>query len=864
MNRQKLIEAIIRSRRSLERPDSIPLHKGEAEGGCGVIGIASSVPLPGRHLLQSLQQMRNRGNSKGGGMAAVGLAPDFFGVSRDILENDYLLAVAYLDHTVRDRVEADFIKPTFELDHTLRLPTLPDFRAIPGLDVEPPEVFCYFGRVRPEVRSRFAREQGLVGEPAAAIEDEIVYQNTYRLNKNFYQSTGETQAFVLSHGKNMIMLKMVGYGDDVIRYYRLEDLQAHVWIGHHRYPTKGKVWHPGGAHPFLGMHEALVHNGDFANYASICTYLAQRNIYPLFLTDTEVAVLVFDLHHRLYGYPLEYVIEAMAPTTERDFTLLPPEKQRVYQMLQEAHMHGSPDGPWFFLVAQSAPLNRAYRLIGITDTSMLRPQVFAIQQGSESIGFAASEKQAIDAALESLSAEDPRFWSRADLYWNARGGSHTDGGAFIFTVQPNGPSHTLVCTDKFGRRIEAERSKRPLARLQAGAESAALNRPTLIRQDLSAGNLFAQLCQSIPTWDYDDALLFLKGLERTATNDDDRSRAIELLTLLMDRRYATGTLKRSGLLSLVDRSFANVVENIRRSPSRNYVGMGLGDRLPEPRHPEQVLVMDARGYPSEGNESLARAMITMYQRGFRRFIIANTRGQRFIGCGLGPNGQGVRIDVYGSSGDYLASGIDGSEVVVHGTAQDQLAQIMKDGTLVVHGDVGQTFMYAAKGGKVFVLGNAAGRPLINAVGRPHVVINGTCLDYLAESFMAGDPLNGGGFVILNGITFAEDGTIVELDTPYPGGNIFSLASGGAIYVRDPQRKISAEQLNGGEFVPLEDRDWPLLRPHLEENERLFGIPLERLLTVEGRLSPPERVYRKIRPAGHKALLPEEAWVRKHS
>ena len=63
---------------------------------------------------------------------------------------------------------------------------------------------------------------------------------------------------------------------------------------------------------------------------------------------------------------------------------------------------------------------------------------------------------------------------------------------------------------------------------------------------------------------------------------------------------------------------------------------------------------------------------------------------------------------------------------------------MKRGKLVVHGDVGQTFMYGAKGGEVYIMGNAAGRPLINAVGRPRVVINGTALDFLAESFMAGD------------------------------------------------------------------------------------------------------------------------------
>ena len=98
-----------------------------------------------------------------------------------------------------------------------------------------------------------------------------------------------------------------------------------------------------------------MHNGDFANYYSICEYLAQRHIHPLFLTDTEVAALLFDLLHRTYRYPLEYVIEAFAPTTERDFTLLPEDKQKIYQLLQRTHMHGSPDGPWFFLIAQSDP-----------------------------------------------------------------------------------------------------------------------------------------------------------------------------------------------------------------------------------------------------------------------------------------------------------------------------------------------------------------------------------------------------------------------------------------------------------------------------------------------------------------------------
>ena len=267
--------------------------------------------------------------------------------------------------------------------------------------------------------------------------------------------------------------------------------------------------------------------------------------------------------------------------------------------------------------------------------------------------------------------------------------------------------------------------------------------------------------------------------------------------------------------------------------------------LRRPGKAEKVLVADAGKFQPEGDESFSRIISEAYSLGWKRFICFGQRGQRFLGCGFGPDTKGVRIDSFGSSGDYLGSGMDGLEIYVHGNAQDQLGQIMKSGKLVVYGDVGQTFMYGAKGGEVYVLGNAAGRPLINAVGKPRVVINGTALDYLAESFMAGDPYKGGGFVILNGLTFDKDGKVVPQEIPYPGSNIFSLASGGAIFVRDPHQTIVPEQLNGGQILPFTERDWKLILPYLKENERLFGIPIEELLTVDGKKRKPEEVYRTI-------------------
>ena len=106
--------------------------------------------------------------------------------------------------------------------------------------------------------------------------------------------------------------------------------------------------------------------------------------------------------------------------------------------------------------------NDQFQLIGITDTAMLRPQVFALQEGEVQIGLICSEKQAIDATLISLEREDPRFRPIADKYWNARGGSYTDGGAFIFSLKDTGDgsgNKQLICTDKFGKVIETPKDK---------------------------------------------------------------------------------------------------------------------------------------------------------------------------------------------------------------------------------------------------------------------------------------------------------------------------------------------------------------------------------------------------------------------
>ncbi len=857
---------ILASRAKLPRGNA-PYEKSSEEGGCGVTGFIASIPVGGRHIFAPSIQMHNRGNGKGGGIAAVGLSARELGVTQEVLDTHYLLQIALLDPRCRSEVEASNIAPFLEVHKAERIPTLDDYRDVVGLEVKPPDVWRYFVRVKKDVLDQFIEQNKLEDIDPHRVEDEYIYQNSFHLNQGFYASRGEKRAFVLSHGRNIMVLKIVGYAEQVAQYYLLEDFKAHGWIAHQRYPTKGRVWHPGGAHPFIGLDEALVHNGDFANYYTVCEYLGQHNIFPQFLTDTEVSVLLFDLWHRIYGYPMEYIIEAMAPTTEHDFDQLPLEKQRVYRYIQAVHIPSSPDGPWFFIIARNNPCKKQFQLIGITDTSMLRPQVFALEEGEVKIGLICSEKQAIDATLKSLAAEDGRFCPIADRYWNARGGSATDGGAFIFTVMDAGhgdESKQLICTNKFGEIIRTPVNQRHSKSSSKSPALADTRQITLaVENGLATDDIaiIKDYCRrSLAGWNY-ESLRYLcdRLIAKAGESDNHKAKVIAVLTYLNDCHFSTGNKKRGSVTQIILESLTRIFKSspgLRENSGSIYrhIDWNTRETIRAPQASERILVLDAGEFPPEGQDCDARLICRAYQLGWHQFICYGYRGQRFCGCGLGKDSGGVRIDVYGSSGDYLASGIDGLEIFVHGNAQDQVGQIMKHGKLVIHGDVGQTFMYGAKGGEAFVLGNAAGRPLINAVGRPKVVINGTCLDYLAESFMAGDPLNGGGFIIVNGIEFDEEGNIADQTTPYPGSNLFSLASGGAIYLRDPYHRVVDDQLNGGEFVDLSPADWKLIFPYLKENERLFGISVEKdILTLNGERKSYQEIYRKVQAVKLKVL-----------
>ena len=159
-NRETIINRILAGRAKLPQ-GNISSKKAAEEGGCGVTGFISSIPVGGRHIFEPSVQMHNRGNGKGGGIAAVGLSADSLGVTQDVLDTHYMLQIALLDPEARGDVEKTNIEPYLEISKAGKIPAVDDYRDIAGLEVRPPDVWRYFVRVKRDVLDRFIGDNGL-------------------------------------------------------------------------------------------------------------------------------------------------------------------------------------------------------------------------------------------------------------------------------------------------------------------------------------------------------------------------------------------------------------------------------------------------------------------------------------------------------------------------------------------------------------------------------------------------------------------------------------------------------------------------------------------------------------------------------
>jgi hypothetical protein len=196
-------------------------------------------------------------------------------------------------------------------------------------------------------------------------------------------------------------------------------------------------------------------------------------------------------------------------------------------------------------------------------------------------------------------------------------------------------------TDKFGHPVKAPVAN-PAFPHDGKAPKPFSGEPLPLAR--SGEGLFNLFIEKLPAWNYGDVLGFVQDLERSAEAPQNQAVILEGLTLMLDRRYPTGSLRRSSILTLVERGLNRVFEAIRKNPGSGYLYHAVDQKAPEP-DPNKTLVVDARGFTPEDETSLGRELDRMYEAGFRCFMVIHARGHRFIGNGFGPATEAVWIDV---------------------------------------------------------------------------------------------------------------------------------------------------------------------------------------------------------------------------
>ena len=226
-----------------------------------------------------------------------------------------------------------------------------------------------------------------------------------------------------------------------------------------------------------------------------------------------------------------------------------------------------------------------------------------------------------------------------------------------------------------------------------------------------------------------------------------------------------------------------------------------------------AVIVDARGIP---HRELNNSLRSMVEQGVSTIVLKNVVGQRYLGTSLR---KAVRIIVEGVPGNDLGAFMDGPVIEVLNNAQDGCGNTMNSGAIVIHGSAGDILGHSMRGGQIYVRGNVGYRVGIHmkeyGTTRPVIVIGGTAQHFLAE-YMAGGIL-----IVL--------GSQLQPGEVHPSRFVGTGMHGGVIYVRG---SVQADFL-GAEvgIVPITDEDEWVLRRHVGEWARQFGIDPEPLFEV---------------------------------
>ncbi|RZS77572.1 N-methylglutamate synthase subunit A [Motilibacter rhizosphaerae] len=128
-------------------------------------------------------------------------------------------------------------------------------------------------------------------------------------------------SLVIGHGADMAVLKGVGSPLALAASFDLASAQGWQGVAHTRMATESAVT-PEGSHPFsVGSGQCLVHNGSFANHATIRRELRAEGVPFDSENDSEVGAR-FVAHHLAQGADLEKSLRLLCERFDGFYTLL--------------------------------------------------------------------------------------------------------------------------------------------------------------------------------------------------------------------------------------------------------------------------------------------------------------------------------------------------------------------------------------------------------------------------------------------------------------------------------------------------------------------------------------------------------------
>lgn len=346
-----------------------PPFRARLPEACGVAALLNidGQPVSGQRVVRMLEVMRERENGLGAGFAAYGIFPEE-------LKGYYCLQLMLEEvegmGPALERVE-EFLKARVEVVRG------EEVRVNKNVFEEHPKIHRFF-----------------VDAPHEDVVKDLVMGINTRLRG----------AFCLSSGKDMAVFKGCGWSDQVARFYRIEEIEAFMWLAHSRFPTNTPGWW-GGAHPFSILGHSVVHNGEITSYGTNVNYLKEMGYECALLTDTEVIAYLFDFLVRKCPYPkgIAHRIAAfvLAPSYWREIDGMSPKLRRFATALRVVHRSAMANGPFSVAIATDTP---EHALIGHSDRKKLRPLIAALSEGGETF-YLASELSAIHRVDST-----PNYW----------------------------------------------------------------------------------------------------------------------------------------------------------------------------------------------------------------------------------------------------------------------------------------------------------------------------------------------------------------------------------------------------------------------------------------------------------------------